>query len=167
MKKVAKIISAAIISTAFMGTAVGASSCTNISITGTGAGSNNTVDCTDVQDVSFACTNGVLVINFNNQNGTSGSATVDFNTNSGAAVTGSVTNDNNVTTDLSTACAPVTQTSTTPGMGGGGAGAFVPEVLPDTSGSSTLLSVLGVVGATIGVLALSRFAVHMYQRALK
>lgn len=172
MKKVAKIISAAVVSTAFMGTVASAATCDgDITITNTGPGSNNTISCTDVSNIELNCNNNVIVATVNTQNGTTGSADTSGNTAAGNAVSGQVVNNNGNNVTVGGGCEQLAATSTpdTPGMGGGGggAGAFTPEVLPDTSTPSPVLSVFGVIAAATGVAAVSRVAVTAYRKALR
>ncbi len=161
MKKLLQIITAVLIGSASIGGLASADTCDNISITGTGPGSSNSIDCTDITDITYTCTNGVLTLNYTNQDGSTGDATVDFNTDAGAAVSGTVTNDNNTTTDLSTACGPVAA-PVTPGKGslnpGGGMGAFMPTVLPYTGDMPVLPIIIGSLVAAAGIVVASRIA---------
>ncbi len=175
MKKVLTSLTALAVGFAFVGTVAltsetaSAATCSNISITGTGEGSNNTVNCDDVTNITYTCTNNVLVLNYTNQNGTTGTATVDFNTNAGAAVTGNVVNDNQTTTNLSTVCGPATTpaapvTPETPGKGAVTPAAEKPAALPYTAGNSTLAIVMSSLVAAAAIVAGSRVAVAAYRR---
>lgn len=168
MKKVAKIVSAAIVSTAFMGTVASAATCDGtITITNTGPGSNNTVSCTDVSNIVLNCTNDIVVATVNTQTGTTGNGDTSNNTTGASAVTGQVVNNNGNNVTIGGGCEQLTATSTpmTPGKGGGGA--FTPEVLPNTSSSSPVLAVLGVIAAATGITVISRVAVIAYRKALR
>jgi len=171
-KKLAQVISAAVLSVAFIGTAAGAqgaAGCSNFSITGTGAGSNNTIVCNDVKEVTITCESNVTVANFSYQDGKTGPAQVGGNTNGGTAVSGSVTNSNGVDLQFGVACgtpAEETVTPVTPGNGGTTPtpAPAKPVALPNTAGTDATTIVMVSLVAAAGVVALSRLAVAAYNR---
>ena len=162
MKKLFKIISAAIVSTAFLGTlSASAATCSgDFTITGTGPLANNTISCNEINNVVATCNNNVVVLNFNDQNGISGSATVSNNTGGGSAVTGSIANDNNNNIDLAAVCEG--GAVVTPGGGGGGGGAL-PEVLPNTGAMDLIPLLSGTIGMSIIAVVLSRLGLAAYR----
>ena len=78
MKKLIRLISAAIISVAFMGGVANAATCDGF-ITVTGPSSNNQVSCNDINDLVVNCTNNIVTATVNTQNGASGNGDVSFN----------------------------------------------------------------------------------------
>lgn len=171
MKKLVKIFSATIVSTAFMGSVASAVTCDGtITISNTGPGSNNTVSCTDVSNIVLNCTNNVVVGTVNTQTGTSGNGDTSNNTTGGNAVTGQVVNDNGNNVTIGGGCEQLAATPGTGstggggGGGGGGAGAFTPEALPNTSTTSSAVAVLGTLASATGLVALSRLVVVTYRK---
>lgn len=170
MKKFVKIFSATIVSTAFMGSVASAATCDGtITISNTGPGSNNTVSCTDVSNIVLNCTNNVVVGTVNTQTGSSGNGDTSNNTSGGNAVTGQVVNDNGNNVTIGGGCE---QLAAAPGTGntgggdstGGGAGAFTPDTLPNTSTASSAFAILGTLASAAGLVALSRLAVVAYRK---
>lgn len=172
MSKLLQIIPAAILSIAFAGSVAGtanAATCDG-TIEITGPGSVNTIVCNEISDITYKCDNDILVLNYNKQNGESGEATVDFNNGGGSAISGSVINDNQTVTDLSTACGPTAapiQDEETPGRG-----SFTPpeqtiENLPNTS--SNIIAPLVIVGlaGTAVIAAISLLAATLYRRFIQ
>jgi len=172
MNKLLQIIPATALSVAFVGAVAGtanAATCDG-TIEVTGAGSVNTIVCNEISDISYECDNNVLILNYNKQSGESGEATVDLNTGSGDAISGSVINDNQTVTDLSTACGPTAapiQDEETPGRG-----SFTPpeqtiENLPNTS--SNIIAPLVIVGlaGTAVIAAISLLAATLYRRFIQ
>src|SRR4051812_28595574 len=82
------------------------------SISGTGTGSTNTVNCVDNQNTTVSCVNNVVVSNTNSQTASSGGAFTVGNTSSGGATSGSSNNSNTVVVNVGESCAPVTTAST-------------------------------------------------------
>lgn len=169
MKKLIKILSASVVSVAFMGTVASAASCDgSIVITNTGAGSNNTVSCTDVTNIVLTCDNNVIVGSVNTQTGTSGNADSSDNTTAGNVATGQVVNNNGQDVTIGAGCetlAAQAGETPTPGKGGGGGSVVeTPEVLPNTANQSTPLMAAMSLGIAAGVVALSRLIVAAYRR---
>lgn len=164
MKHVMKIFSAAIVSTAFMGSAAGAVSCDG-TISLTSPVSNNIISCNEVNNIAISCVNDVIVGSINTQTGTSGDGSATNNTNGGNVATGTVLNDNGQNIVIGASCesiAEATDTDTSGGSGaadtpGGGQGAAtMPLELPNTSASnimdpSIILALMIIIGAS-GVL---------------
>lgn len=173
MRKTLSIMSAAVISVACMGGVANAETCDTIVINGTGDGSNNTVTCNVTADVNVTCTNGLYALTSNSQTAVSGAVEAEGNTAGGATITGNATNENGETVTIGASCIPAVTTTTTstsaptePGMGGG-SGAYIPEVLPDTSSTSPVFAVLGVIAAATGILAINRIVVAAYRKAIR
>lgn len=172
MNKVFQVIAAAVVSVAFFGTSASAQTpapgCQSF-IYGTGQGSNNTIDCTTVSNVTLTCDNNITVANINYQNGQTGPATVGGNTSGGAAVTGTVTNTNGAVLNIGAACgtpatpaastSPSPSASTTPGMG-----SVTPKALPNTASNSTASIIAASLVAAAAVVVASRLAVAAYRR---
>ncbi len=163
MKKLLKILSAAVISTAFIGSFASAATCDEIVVNNTGPGSNNQVVCNVTVDVTVTCTNGTYLLNSNSQSAVSGAVNNQGNTSGGAAISGNATNENGQTVAIGSQCGPATTTTTNeePGRGaaGGGAGAAMPDVLPNTASVSTETIVIGSLLVAAAVIALSRVIV--------
>lgn len=174
MKHVLKIFSAAIVSTAFMGSAAGAASCDG-AITMTGPGSNNTISCTDVNNIVLTCVNDIIVGTVNTQTGTSGDGNVSDNNSAGNVATGTVVNENGQNVTVGASCnsaglvtetpggGSVTPAEETPGGGQGAAGA--PEELPNTSSSAPFITIIaGSLVASAGAFGVSRIVTTTYRR---
>ncbi len=169
VKRILQILSAAVLSVAFVGSVASAADCDgNFTITNTGSGSNNTIDCTDIDIVSVTCENNIVVLTYNDQEDTSGTATVTDNTTGGSAVSGTVTNVNGTTIDLAAVCAavasPSPSPSVTPGAGSVTPTSTKPTVLPFTAGNSAATIVAGSLAAAAGVVVVSRLAIAAYRR---
>lgn len=169
MKKVFSVIAAAVVSVAFAGSVANAQSNNSIVITGTGPGSNNTVTYNNVSNVAYTCNNNILALTFNNQDGTSGNATVDFNTNAAAAVSGAVSNTNVTSTNIAAVCAqattPVASPTPTPSPSPSTTPVpSTPKTLPNTSSNSALTIVIASLAAAAGIVVASRLAVAAYRR---
>ncbi len=158
-----KIFSAAIVSTAFIGSAAGAVSCDG-TISLTGPGSNNIISCNEVNNIAISCINDVIVGSINTQTGTSGDGSATNNTNGGNVATGTVLNDNGQNIVVGASCETIATTDTDAGGGSGAAdtpdggqgAATMPLELPNTSASnimdpSIILAILITIGAS-GVL---------------
>jgi hypothetical protein len=170
VKKLLKILSAAVISTAFMGSMASAATCDGV-ISVTGPGSNNQISCNDVRNIVVTCTNNIWVGNVNDQDATSGSGSVTGNTTGGNVATGEVVNNNGNDVTIGAHCGPAATTVSTPGVGsaggegGGGAGeAGGPAVLPFTAATPAAFIAAGSLAAAAGVTALSRLVVAAYRR---
>ena len=170
MKKLIRLISAAIISVAFMGGVANAATCDGF-ITVTGPSSNNQVSCNDINDLVVNCTNNIVTATVNTQNGASGNGDVSFNNLGGNVQTGTVLNDNGNQVTVGAACGEGIVASTGGGGGGGGGGApaapeesGVGEALPDTANS--IVAPVAIAGTAIGAasIVLSRLAVAVFRR---
>lgn len=170
MKKLLKVFSAIIVSTAFMGGMASAATCNGtITITNTGPGSNNQVSCTEVNNIVLTCDNNIIVGTVNTQTGTSGNANTGNNTTAGTATSGSVVNENGQNVTIGASCDTLpTAAPVTPGKGGGGggggAGAAMPDALPNTAGIEALPLLIGTIGASIVAVIASRLALAAYRR---
>jgi len=171
VKKLIRLISAAIISVAFMGGVANAATCDGF-ITVTGPSSNNTIGCNEVNDLVVNCTNNIVTATVNTQNGASGNGDVSFNNLGGTVQTGTVLNDNGNQVTVGAACGEGV-VATTGGVGGGGGGGGAPaapeesgvgEALPDTANS--IVAPVAIAGTVIGAAALvtSRLAVAVFRR---
>lgn len=172
MKKLLRILTATILSVAFMGSVASAQSpdCGVLIINGTGPGSNNVVTCTTTVNVNVVCTNNIYVLTSDSQNAVSGSAVVGGNVTGGTAITGNATNENNQTVQIGADCGesttPVTPvTPVTPGSGSATPAAQKVAVLPYTATNSTLAIVAGSLAIAASVVIISRLAVAAYRRA--
>lgn len=189
MKYAMKILSAAVVSTAFMGPSVGAASC-NGSITLTGPDSTNIINCKDVSDIALTCKNNIVVGTINTQTGTSGNGGVIDNTSASNVATGNVVNENGQKITIGSSCGELTNITNdtnggsgggttpggTPGSGagsaasaemptGGGQGAFSPEILPNTSTPSSTPAMLATtLGALVGAIGIFRILTSVYNR---
>lgn len=173
MKKLIKVLTAAILSVAFVGAAAGAqaqSTCESIVITNTGENSNNQGVCTVVTNVTLVCNNNVYVLTENDQEAITGEAEVLGNTTGGTAITGNATNENGQTVTIGSSCGEATPApSASPVTPAGGSGnvtppAAKPAALPYTAGNSTLAIVVSSLVAAAAVVAGSRVAVAAYRR---
>lgn len=171
MKKLIRLISAAIISVAFMGGVANAAPCDGF-ITVTGPSSTNQIGCNDINDLVVNCTNNIVTATVNTQNGASGNGDVSFNNLGGTVQTGTVLNDNGNQVTVGAACGEGVVASTG-GVGGGGGGGGAPaapeesgvgEALPDTANS--IVAPVAIAGTVIGAAALvtSRLAVAVFRR---
>lgn len=172
MRKLVQIISAAILSVAFIGSVAGAQSSApcdgTITISGTGPGSNNTVTCTNITTVVITCVNNVNIATINTQAGESGTATVTGNGLGGNATSGTAINTNDSRVDASASCAAVASpspsvTPVTPGSGSATPTAVKPAVLPNTAGASAETIVVASILAAAGIVVASRVAVAAYR----
>jgi hypothetical protein len=166
VKKLLQFLSAALISTAMIGGFASAATCDG-SITVTGPGSNNVIDCNDVTSINLTCTNNVVVGEVNTQTGTSGDGVGAGNTAAGSAISGSVVNDNGSNVTIGSGCNG--SLTGAPGAGaieqpGGGQGAAGPTALPNTDDSSAGPIVIASLASALGVVALSRIIVTAYRR---
>ena len=145
----------------------------------TGPDSNNLCTSTTTYECTAVNNNTVTIVNDNTQVTVSGGATGGDNTAGGGAQTGSATNTNGVTfnvtlkneTCTAIATVPATPTPTpTPETPGKGAvavtapSASVPKTLAKTSGDSLGNYVVGAVIALAGAVGLSRIALSVYSR---
>jgi|GEM_PF-1823001 len=171
MKKLGQILTAVVLSVAFVGVTANAATCDgNFTITGTGQNSNNTIECEDIDNIVATCENNVVLLTFNVQGSQTGTATVTGNTSGGSAVSGTITNSNGSTVDLSTVCAavaspsPSPSPSVTPGGGNVTPPTVKPAALPFTSGNDALSIVVTSLAMAAIVVAASRLAVAAYRR---
>ena len=93
--------------------------CENITIQGSGSGSTNIVNCNDETKVTITCANKTVVTIDTTQEGSSGIAIVNGNTNAGSAISGAVNNVVDTDADVDSVCelaankpTPVTPTPT-------------------------------------------------------
>lgn len=191
MKFAIKILSAAVVGTAFLSPGVGAASCDG-AITLTGPESTNIINCKDVSDIVVKCTNNIIVGIVNTQNGTSGNGSVNNNTNGGNVATGTVVNDNGQNVTIGATCGEAATTTggennngggengggavtppETPGSGtispaetpASGLGSITPEILPNTSSPTSPTAMLaGAFAATTGAFGMSRLIMSVYSR---
>lgn len=172
MKYAMKILSVAVVGTAFMGPGVGAASC-NGSITLTGPDSTNIINCNEVSDIVLTCQNNVVVGTANTQTGSSGSGSIIDNTFSGNVATGGVVNENGQNITIGSSCDQLAnELDEADGQGGvltetpaGGQGAFNPEVLPNTSIPSNTPIILAITtAASVGTLGVVRILVPVYDK---
>ncbi len=181
MRKLVQIISAALLSVAFIGVTASAQvpsntiGCDDIVINNSGNDSENNVTCETVTETTITCTNNIIVGNVNFQGGESGEGSAEGNNGTGSVKAGTVVNYNGTQTTVGAACGASTTTSpspsvspspsTTPGAGGAGAaGAVKPAALPYTASNSTLAVVIMSLAAAAAVVAGSRVAVALYRR---
>ena len=176
MKKLVRVITAAILSVGFIGGVASAqeapaNACDEFTIINTGNGAENTINCEDVQDITINCVNNVLVANITYQEGVTGNATVIGNDSEGGASTGTVTNTNETTTELGVegcGAGEVTPTPTpspeVPGKGSVTPASVEVEELPDTAANNSLAIVAGSLAAAAGIVGLSRAGVAAYRR---
>lgn len=170
MKKLVKIISAVLISTAFIGSAASAATCDSIVINGTGPESTNTVTCNVQVDVNVTCVNNTYTLTDNSQAAVTGAAESEGNSTGGAAVSGNATNSNGQTVQIGSSCTS-TNSSTTPSSStipgastASGAGAYIPDVLPHTSNESAIFPVAIILAVVAIVVTISRMIVTIYRR---
>ena len=170
MKKIIQILTAAVVSTAFIGTVAGAATC-NGTITLTGPDSNNTIACNEVDNINVSCFNNAYIGNANYQTGTSGSASGNNNTSGGNVATGTVVNDNGTNVTIGTSCG----TLAAAGGGGGGGGAPAADVpsgaggigeLPNTANTPAIVSIAYIVAIATGVAFAVRLAAYATSRYL-
>lgn len=177
MKKLLQILTASILSVAFVGAAAGAqvapsTSCNDVTISNTGPGSNNTVTCTNVVNTVIKCENNVIVGTANVQTSNSGNASGQNNTTVGSVNTGTAVNYNGTDTTIGASCGavatPAASTPVTPGMGSitppAAEEKVAPAVLPYTAGASAEAIVIASLIAAAAVVVLSRVAVAAYRR---
>lgn len=173
------------------GTSLQVGATEDATISNTGPGSTNTIETKDDFKCEVKNVNDFEITNNNTQEAISGSATVGNNTSGGNATSGSATNSNGTVIDVTvtnTGCVVTAVTPPTPVVPGGGSvtpsanqpvggkGAITPvaapqvaapSVLPNTSASSTL-SIIGGLLAALGLaIAGSRFGMSLYARNLK
>ena len=168
MKKIIRLISAAIVSTAFMGGVASAATCEGV-ISVTGPSSTNLVNCNEINDLVVNCNNNIVTATVNDQNAASGNGDVGTNTIGGSVATGTALNDNGNIVTVGASCDG--ELAAVGGGGGGGGGAPVEpesgvgEALPDTA--ITLAGPIAIVGAVVGAatIILSRIAVAAYRRS--
>lgn len=105
----------AIVSVGFLGsTSQAQAACPEATITNTGPGSTNVIECVSASEVAVTCTNNIYVVTSNSQNAGSGDGTDDNNTTSGNVITGSATNENGTVVQIGATCVSQTATPTTP-----------------------------------------------------
>lgn len=184
MKRYMRGFVAAITSLAFMGGVASAQTPTTCAdgeatITNTGPGSVNEIECVDSREITVTCSNNIYVVNDNSQTGSSGNANNSGNTTGGNSISGSATNENGATVQIGASCAAeqpaaVTPEAPTPSqpVGGMGAGAPVPvtaiAALPNTSNNTLLDNVLIGSAGLASLLIASRLGTAAYRRlALK
>jgi hypothetical protein len=172
MKKVLQILAAVVVSVGLMGNVANADACSgDIVVHNSGSGNNTTISCENIENVTITCVNNVTVANISYQEGQSGPATVGGNESDGSSTTGSVTNENNQTTQVGvTGCGaevpatPTTPTPTTPATPTTAAPKQKVAVLPYTASSSVAETALIAVAVAAVVAIASRIAVVAYRR---
>lgn len=155
----------------------------------TGPDSHNICTSETTYQCQLKDKNTIVFLNNNEQVAVSGNATTSDNTSGGSAITGTSTNSNNVTytgtvtngdvcTAVVTTPATVTPAETQPvtpvpapavsqpaAVAAPGKGAVAsPAVLPNTSGSSPLVTTLAITGSAGALLFVTRLAVLAYGR---
>ena len=180
-KKIASVLSAAVVSTAFIGSFASAADCTDIVINNSGNDATNTVECESVTITNVRCENNVIVANANIQFAESGDGEVDGNESTGSVKTGTAVNYNGTDTTVGATCDEQTSaaspTAVTPaGKGGGGAvapvaaqavpgsGAAAPAVLPYTASDSAATAVVASLVGAAAIAGGSRFVLAAYRR---
>lgn len=161
-------------------------SCSGATISHTGPGSENIIECVKASDIRVSCVNGIYVVNDNSQSAGSGNATTGGNTTGGNAVTGNATNENNTTVQIGASCVaqPAVTTPEAPKpaapvapqqVGGMGAGAGVAApaprqaatavaTLPNTSNNPALDNALVAGTGLTGLLIASQLGIAAYRR---
>lgn len=169
MKKLIQIVAAAVVSVGFVGSIASAATCTtNVVIDNSGNGNVTTVTCDNEHTATITCVNNIVVGNYNNQQGGTGSGT----SSGGPVETGSVVNYNGTETKIGAACGASTTTSPSPSPSGSPspstsmkpAPSVKPKALPNTATNDTASIVATSLVAAVGVVALSRAAVAAYRR---
>lgn len=170
MRKVVQIISAAIVSVAFIGSVAGAEpvTCTsNVVINNSGNGNVTTVTCSNEQTATITCVNNYVVGNFNNQEGQSGSGS----STGGSVASGSVVNYNGTETTIGAACggtttpvSPSPTPSVKPSPSPTPAAVVKPAKLPYTAGVSAEAVIVASVATAAFIVAASRVTVAAYRR---
>ncbi len=167
MKKLVQILTAAVVSVAFVGSVAGAQECDNIVIFNTGPDSNNQVSCVDVTNLTVTCVNNVFVLDTNSQTALTGSASVAANVTSGNALSGDANNSNGQVVTIGASCVSAT-TPVTPVTPGGGSVTPAAETkvaaLPYTAGTSAATIVAISLVAAAAIVAVSRIAIAAYRR---
>lgn len=134
MKKVLQIASASIVGISMLAGVAAADSvsATCGSISNTGQGSTNVVNCVTSTNQTVTCDNNIIVLNDNDQNAGSGNAFSSDNTTGGIATSGDANNSNavNVTVGASCGATVATVTPATPATPAGGQGAGTPAATP-------------------------------------
>src|SRR4051812_29172730 len=103
------VLKAVVVTTAMVGMSGGVAFADTVtcSISDTGPGSTNTVNCVDNNNNTVTCTNNIVVSTSNNQNSNSGSSNNSGNTSGGGSSSGDASNSNNVVVNVGASCAPV------------------------------------------------------------
>lgn len=173
MKKLLQILTASIMSVAFIGVAAGAQGqpdCDILVINGTGPGSSNQVVCTVTTNATVVCTDNVYILDANSQSAATGAASNQGNVTGGTAITGNATNSNGQTVAIGASCgtvaspAPTPSTPVTPGKGSITPAQAAPAVLPYTAGASAEAIVVASLIAAAAIVVLSRVAVAAFRR---
>lgn len=146
--------------------------CENITISNTGPGSTNTVNCSDETTVTISCANNTTINIDVTQEANSGVAVVNGNTNAGSAISGGANNVIDTIAEVDSACelatattpkpttptTPVTPATVTP------AKPTKTASLPNT-GEMTSVMKAGLVSASVvALLAVTRFGVMLYSK---
>jgi len=191
MKKLVKILAAAVLGIGLNAGVVSAQAgtplaCQDVSISnGNGTGSTNTVTCTNDVRYTFTCSNGIVVSVDNIQGATSGGSTGNGNTTVGSVSTDVAANDAVINAALNAACdaacncrqdtpPAVTPPATTTPSGGQGGGVVAAATttkvaaLPKT-GENSAVKNLGIATAGAGMVGIAvQAGVLAYRRrALK
>jgi len=160
MKKLIQIVTAAILSVGFVGSAAGAVGCDDINIVTTGNGNTTTVTCTNIVSTNVTCTNGIIAATVTFQDGQSGNAT-----GTGEVRTGTVVNYNNTDTTVGATCgSAVATTSPTPSPSSTPSTQPKASSLPNTATNDTASIVAVSLAVAAGIVGLSRVAVAAYRR---
>ncbi len=169
MKRLGQILTAAVLSVAFVGASAGAQvpNCDVLVINATGPESNNQIICEVEENVTVVCQNGVYVLDENSQEAVTGAASNQGNVTSGTAITGNATNENNQTVEIGSTCGSVTSPSPSPSASPSPSvtpTATKPAALPFTSGNDASSIVVASLAMAAVVVAVSRLAIAAYRR---
>ncbi len=167
MKRIMQIITAAVLSVGFIGSVASAASCSDVIIVNSGDNNHTEVSCENVNTITLSCVDNKWVANVNYQQGTSG----DAESVNGTATSGSVTNDNETTTQLGSSCgATTTPTSPTPTPSVTPSPSTTPAAvkqakLPYTAGTSAESVIVISLAAAASIVIASRLVVAAYRRS--
>jgi uncharacterized surface anchored protein len=170
---------------------VAAAATSGCDVVNTGPNSNNTCTVTNSNDLKVTCTNKADVVFVNNQDASSGSVTLQNNTNGGYAYSGNAVNTNSTTGKLNVSCGAKTAVAPTPAptptptpsptpsssssvspapaaakssQPAGGQGAAQAAALPNT-GSNSLVATATIASVVLAVVAVgARVAFSAFQR---
>lgn len=152
---------------------VNAESCPGATISNTGAGSVNEIECVDSSQVQVTCSNDIYVVTNSDQVGSSGDVGSIGGTTTGNVISGNATNESGATVAIGSSCAqpvvtapviPKTPTPPTPPTGLGAAAAK-PKVatLPNTASNPIVEIAIISTLALVATLVISRLYVLAYR----